>query len=48
MKKEIVLKLQKDFEQAAYEEEGIEYWSARDLQEAVNRPNVLCAHERIS
>jgi len=33
MKKEIIIQLQKDFEHAAYEEEGVEYWSARDLQE---------------
>lgn len=33
MKKEIILRLKNDFEQAAFEEEGIEYWSARDLQQ---------------
>jgi len=33
MKKEIIVKLQADFEQAAFEEDGVEYWSARDLQQ---------------
>jgi len=33
MKKEIIVKLQSDFEQAAFEEDGVEYWSARDLQQ---------------
>lgn len=32
MKKEIITKLKNDFESATFEEQGIEYWSARDLQ----------------
>ena len=32
MKKELITKLKIDFEAAAFEEQGIEYWSARDLQ----------------
>lgn len=32
MKKEIITKLRTDFELAACEEEGVEYWSARELQ----------------
>jgi len=33
MKKEIIKKLNKSFEEAAYQEDGIEYWLARELQE---------------
>jgi len=36
MKKEIVAKLNISFEDAAYQEEGIEYWFARDLQILLN------------
>jgi len=36
MKKEIVAKLNISFEDAAYQEEGIEYWFARDLQVLLN------------
>ena len=36
MKKEIVAKLNISFEDAAYQEEGIEYWLARDLQVLLN------------
>ena len=32
MKRELIIKLSKSFEGAAYEEEGVEYWLARDLQ----------------
>jgi len=32
MKKEIVAKLNMNFEEAAYQEAGVEYWFARDLQ----------------
>ncbi len=32
MKKELIIQLKNDFETAAFEEQGIEYWSARDLQ----------------
>jgi DNA-damage-inducible protein D len=33
MDKEIIIKLSKTFEEFAYEQEGIEYWLARELQE---------------
>ncbi len=33
MKKEIVSRLNKSFEESAYEQDGIEYWLARELQE---------------
>ena len=32
MEKQIVTKLQKRFEDYAYQEEGVEFWFARDLQ----------------
>src|SRR5580700_10087688 len=32
MKKDLILKLTKNFEEAARTEEGIEYWMARDIQ----------------
>jgi DNA-damage-inducible protein D len=32
MKRELITKLKSDFEAATFEEQGIEYWSARDLQ----------------
>jgi len=32
MKKEIIVKLKNEFESAAFEEQGVEYWSARDIQ----------------
>ena len=32
MKKELIMQLKKSFEESAYEEQGIEYWLARDLQ----------------
>ncbi len=32
MKKELIEQLKKSFEESAYEEQGIEYWLARDLQ----------------
>ena len=32
MKKELIIKLKNSFEESAYEENGIEYWLARDLQ----------------
>jgi DNA-damage-inducible protein D len=32
MKKEIILQLSKSFEESAYEQDGIEYWLARELQ----------------
>ncbi|HUM89659.1 MAG TPA: BRO family protein [Prolixibacteraceae bacterium] len=33
MEQEIIRKLNKTFEEAAYEQDGIEYWLARELQE---------------
>lgn len=33
MEKELIQKLNKTFEEAAYEQDGIEYWLARELQE---------------
>jgi hypothetical protein len=36
MKKEIVAKLNMSFEEAAYQEDDIEYWLARDLQVLLN------------
>ena len=33
MKKEIIAKLTKRFEEAAHVEQGIEFWMARDIQE---------------
>jgi len=33
MKKEIIIRLSKSFEEAAHIEQGIEYWMARDIQE---------------
>jgi len=32
MERELIIKLNKNFEQSAYEENGVEYWLARDLQ----------------
>lgn len=32
MQKELIVKLNKNFEESAYQEDGIEYWLARDLQ----------------
>ena len=36
MKKELILQLKKSFEESAYEEQGIEYWLARDLQKLLD------------
>lgn len=33
MEKEIITKLSKSFEESAYEQDGIDYWLARELQE---------------
>lgn len=33
MKKEIIAKLTKSFEESAHEEQGVEFWMARDIQE---------------
>lgn len=32
MEKETIVKLNKSFEESAYEQEGVEYWLARELQ----------------
>ena len=32
MEKELIVKLNKNFESMAYQEGGVEYWLARDLQ----------------
>lgn len=36
MKKELIMQLKKSFEESAYEEQGIEYWLARDLQKLLD------------
>ena len=36
MKKEIITKLKKNFEEAASREKGVEFWFARDLQELLD------------
>ena len=36
MKKETISKLNKTFEESAYEQDGIEYWLARELQELLD------------
>jgi DNA-damage-inducible protein D len=36
MKKELIVTLRKDFEDAAYDTNGIEYWMARDLQQLLD------------
>ena len=33
MEKDTIIKLNKRFEECAYEQDGIEYWLARELQE---------------
>jgi DNA-damage-inducible protein D len=33
MEKEIIIRLNKSFEESAYEQDGVEYWLARELQE---------------
>lgn len=32
MEKQIIIRLQKSFEESAYEQDGVEYWLGRDLQ----------------
>lgn len=32
MKRETIIRLSKSFEESAYQENGLEYWLARDLQ----------------
>ena len=36
MKKGLILQLKKSFEESAYEEQGVEYWLARDLQKLLD------------
>ncbi|MCD4782337.1 MAG: hypothetical protein K8T10_00755 [Candidatus Eremiobacteraeota bacterium] len=36
MKKDVIVRLNKSFEDAAYEEQGVEYWLARELQELLD------------
>ena len=36
MKKETITKLNKSFEEYAYEQDGIEYWLARELQKLLD------------
>lgn len=36
MKKEIVVQLNKTFEESAYTQNGVEYWLARDLQKLLD------------
>lgn len=36
MKKELITQLRKSFEESAYEEQGVEYWLARDLQKLLD------------
>ena len=36
MKKELIVQLRKSFEESAYEEQGVEYWLARDLQKLLD------------
>lgn len=36
MKKELIMQLKKSFEELAYEEQGVEYWLARDLQKLLD------------
>jgi DNA-damage-inducible protein D len=39
MKKEIIVRLNKTFEESAYAQNGIEYWLARDLQKLLDYTN---------
>lgn len=36
MKKEIIVQLNKTFEESAYTQNGVEYWLARDLQKLLD------------
>lgn len=36
MRSEIISSLTKSFEESAYQEEGVEYWLARDLQKLLD------------
>lgn len=36
MKKDVIVRLKKTFEDVAYEEQGVEYWLARELQELLD------------
>ena len=49
MEKETIVKLNKSFEESAYEQDGVEYWLARELQELLGYSdwrNFLNAVER--
>jgi len=60
MKKELVLTLRKTFEEHAYEEKGVEFWFARDLQvllgysewrnfsNAIDKAKLSCENSKIS
>ena len=36
MKKEIIVQLNKTFEESAYTQNGVEYWMARDIQKLLD------------
>ena len=36
MKQEIIIQLNKNFEGAAYQKDGVEYWMARDIQKLLD------------
>ena len=36
MKKEIIIQLNKTFEESAYTQNGVEYWMARDIQKLLD------------
>ena len=60
MKKELVMTLRKTFEEHAYEEKGVEFWFARDLQvllgysewrnfsNAIDKAKISCKNSKIS
>ncbi len=60
MKKELVMTLRKTFEEHAYEEKGVEFWFARDLQvllgysewrnfsNAIDKAKISCKNNKIS
>ena len=59
MKRELIVQLNRSFEDAAYEEDGVEYWLARDLQvllgytdwrnflNAINKAKEACKNSQI-
>lgn len=60
MKKELITRLHKNFEGCAHEQDGVEYWNARDLQrllgystwrrfeEVIDRAKIACVNARQS